>query len=218
MRDVIAIETKRLKLRGLQHSDAAAIARYCGDPGVGRNLAMTPLPYLESAAEGWIMIVRARAPAGRDFVFGVELAGEGLIGCIGAHQVSGVRRQVSEEMAIADTRHLTPDACFEVGYWLGRPFWGQGFATEVLQAFVAEAQALGALEAGHFVDNPASGRVLAKGGFAYTGEVKPMFSLARGERVACKRMRFDLALDGGLALRQAQGDASGVRSEKTASC
>jgi RimJ/RimL family protein N-acetyltransferase len=170
MRDVIAIETKRLKLRALRMSDAMRVAQFCGDPGVGRNLAMTPLPYLESAAEGWIMIVRARAPQGRDFVFGVELPGEGLIGCIGAHRRDG-------------------DA-FEVGYWFGRPYWGQGYATETLQGFMAQAQTLGSLEAGHFADNPASGRVLLKGGFAYTGETKEMYSLGRGENVACKRMRF----------------------------
>jgi RimJ/RimL family protein N-acetyltransferase len=170
MRDVIEIETKRLKLRPLRLSDATRVARFCGDPGVGRNLSSTPLPYLESAAEGWIMIVRARAPQGSDFVFGVELPGEGLIGCIGAHGRDG-------------------DA-FEVGYWFGRPYWGNGFATETLQGFMAQAQSLGSLEAGHFVDNPASGRVLSKGGFAYTGETKDLFSLGRGESVVCRRMRF----------------------------
>jgi RimJ/RimL family protein N-acetyltransferase len=170
MRDVIAIETRRLKLRALRMSDATRIARFCGDPQVGRNLAMTPLPYLETAAEGWLMTLAARKPLGRDFVYAVDLAGEGLIGCIGAH-----RKQVD---------------AYEIGYWFGRPYWGRGFATEALQALTAEARALGELEAGHFVDNPASGRVLAKNGFAYTGEVKPLFSMARGESAPCKRMRY----------------------------
>jgi len=60
MRDVIEIETKRLKLRPVRMSDAPRIARFCDDPGVGRMLAMTPLPYLEAAAEGWIMTLHAR--------------------------------------------------------------------------------------------------------------------------------------------------------------
>ncbi|MEZ5960948.1 MAG: GNAT family N-acetyltransferase [Hyphomonadaceae bacterium] len=170
MRDVIEIETPRLKLRRLRMSDAQRVAQFCDDPGVGRNLAMTPLPYLTSAAEGWIMINAARAPRGHDFVYAVELPGEGLIGAIGAHKRG--------------------EDGFEMGYWFGRPFWGQGFATEAATAFVSEAGKLGALEAGHFVDNPASGRVLSKVGFAYTGETKAMFSLGRGETVACKRMRF----------------------------
>lgn len=176
MRDVIEIETNRLKLRQLRISDAQRIAQFCDDPGVGRNLARTPLPYLPVAAEGWIMINAARASRGTDFVFAVELPGEGLIGVIGANKGAG------------------DDDGFDLGYWLGRPYWGQGFATEAATAFVSEARKLGALEAGHFVDNPASGRVLSKVGFAYTGETKPMFSLGRGESVACKRMRYAPAL------------------------
>jgi RimJ/RimL family protein N-acetyltransferase len=114
----------------------------------------------------------------KEFVFGVELPGKGLIGAIGAHQRGGEG--------------------YEVGYWYGRPYWGLGYATEALNAFLGTARGLGELHAGHFVDNPASGRVLAKGGFAYTGEVIPLFSMARGEKVACKRMRFvgaDVAQD-----------------------
>lgn len=171
MRDVRSIETNRLILRALRMSDAPRIARFCGDPGVGRMLAMTPLPYLDVAAEGWIMITRARAPLGRDYVFAIDLEGEGLIGAVGAHKRDG-------------------DA-FEIGYWLGRPYWGQGYATEALSGLVAEARSLGTLQAGHFVDNPASGRVLRKAGFAYTGETHPLFSLGRGESVLCKRMRYD---------------------------
>lgn len=170
MRDVIEIETPRLKLRRLRMSDAQRIAQFCDDPGVGRNLAMTPLPYLSVAAEGWIMINAARASRGTDFVYAVELPDEGLIGAIGAH--------------------ARGEDGFEMGYWFGRPYWGQGFATEAATAFVLEAKNLGALTAGHFVDNPASGRVLSKVGFAYTGETLPMFSLGRGESVGCKRMRY----------------------------
>ncbi len=170
MRDVNEIETKRLTLRALRMSDAMRVATFCGDPQVGRNLAMTPLPYLETAAEGWIMTLAARQRLNRDFVYAVDLPGEGLIGCIGAHRKQG--------------------EAHEIGYWFGRPYWGRGFATEALQALTAKARGLGELEAGHFIDNPASGRVLAKSGFAYTGETKPLFSMARGESVACKRMRY----------------------------
>jgi RimJ/RimL family protein N-acetyltransferase len=170
MRDVVRIETERLKLRPLAMSDAPAIAHYCSDPGVGRNLSMTPIPYLDVTAEGWILIMRARAGLKKEFVFGVELPGKGLIGAIGAHQRGG-------------------DG-FEIGYWYGRPYWGFGYATEALTAFLGQARSLGDLHAGHFVDNPASGRVLSKAGFAYTGEVIPLFSMARGEKVPCKRMRF----------------------------
>ena len=93
MRDVIAIETKRLKLRGLRMSDATRIARFCGDPAVGRNLAMTPLPYLETAAEGWIMTLAARRRLAREFVYGVDLPGDGL-----AHRFRRPRHFVVERV------------------------------------------------------------------------------------------------------------------------
>jgi RimJ/RimL family protein N-acetyltransferase len=173
MRDVIEIETKRLKLRSLRIADAQRVARLCGDPDVARMILRAPLPYLEVAAEGWIMTLSARKPLGEDFVFAAELPGEGLIGVIGAHK--------------------TGEATFEVGYWFGRPYWGRGFATETLSGFLSEAKALGHLTAGHFTDNPASGRVLEKGGFAYTGETANLFSLARGRSAPVKRMRYEPA-------------------------
>ncbi|HYD86287.1 MAG TPA: GNAT family N-acetyltransferase [Vitreimonas sp.] len=168
MRDVRTIETERLALRGLRMSDAPRVAELCGDPGVARMILRAPLPYLPVAAEGWIMTLAARKPLAEEFVFAVERGGE-MIGCIGAHK-SG--------------------EAFEVGYWFGRAYWGRGFASETLAGFMAGARSLGRLEAGHFVDNPASGRVLEKAGFVYTGEVKPMFSMARGESAMCKRMTY----------------------------
>jgi RimJ/RimL family protein N-acetyltransferase len=177
MRDVIEIETKRLKLRRVRKSDAPAIARFCNDPRVGRMLAQTPLPYLEAAAEGWVMTLNARQSLGRDFVFAVDLETDGLIGVVGAHE-----RTEGE---------------YEIGYWFGRPFWGRGYGSEAVGAFVAEARRLGPLTAGHFVDNPASGRVLRKVGFDYTGEVKRVFSMGRGESVDSKRMRYQGAGVGG---------------------
>jgi len=204
MRNVEAIETKRLNLRALRMSDARRVAQLCGDPAVARMILRAPLPYLPVAAEGWIMTLAARKPLAEEFVYAVERKGE-LIGCIGVHKTPAVRLHASDATpGPADARHLTADASFEVGYWFGRPYWGQGYATEALVAFLAEAKALGRLEAGHFVDNPASGRVLEKGGFAYTGEVVPMFSLARGESALCKRMAFVGArADGDIDTREA---------------
>jgi RimJ/RimL family protein N-acetyltransferase len=171
MRDVIQIETKRLKLRAPRMSDAARLAQLCGDPGVATMIARAPLPYLEVAAEGFIMTLAARKRLGHEFVFAADLPGEGLIGMIGAHKAG--------------------EDGFEVGYWFGRPFWGRGFASESLSGFLSEARNLGQLLAGHFVDNPASGRVLEKGGFAYTGETTDLFSMARGVSAPTTRKRYE---------------------------
>ena len=58
-------------------------------------------------------------------------------------------------------------------YWLGRAYWGQGYATEAVRAFLAECyrrfETLDEIEADHFTDNPASGRVLTKLGFSRIG-------------------------------------------------
>lgn len=163
------ISTERLRLRPLAMGDAPLISRFTSDPAVSRNLAMVPSPNPVFAVEGWIMTLAARAPLGGDHVRAIELKGEGLIGVIGAHARGGA---------------------VEIGYWLGQPFWGRGYATEALQAWVGAVVLLGALEAGHFIDNPASGRVLEKAGFAYSGETRAMFSLARGQSVACRRMAY----------------------------
>lgn len=168
MRDIVRIETKRLKLRPLALTDAARVALYTRDFEVARMTAAIPHPQLAIGAEGWILINLARR---QEYVFAVDLSGEGMIGCIGAHP--GKR-----------------GAGTEIGYWFGRPFWGRGYASEAVSAFVTEAAKYWPLAAGHFVDNPASGRVLEKTGFVYTGETVEMFSLARGERVSCRRMRY----------------------------
>jgi RimJ/RimL family protein N-acetyltransferase len=170
MRDVLKIETDRLTIRRLRLSDAARVSAFTCDPGVVHMTGRIPLQNPEVAAEGWILILLARAPLGKEHVFAVELEGEGLIGCIGAHaQESGA---------------------FEFGYWFGRPYWGKGYASEAARAVAAEAQELGPLEAGHFVDNPASGRVLEKAGFVYTGDIVPTYSLGRGVKVPSRRMRY----------------------------
>lgn len=169
MRDVPTIQTQRLRLRLLTMQDAPAIARYAGDADVARMVSRLPVPYFVCAAEGWIMTLNARAPLGEDHVRAIEADGA-FVGVIGAHQQRA--------------------GLFEIGYWLGKPFWGRGYASEALGGFVDAARALGALEAGHFIDNPASGRVLAKNGFEYTGEVEQLFSLGRGARAACRRMAY----------------------------
>jgi RimJ/RimL family protein N-acetyltransferase len=173
MRDVIEIQTKRLKLRELRIADAQRIAQLCGDPAVATMILRAPLPYLPVAAEGFILTLAARKRLNEDFVYAVELPGEGLVGMIGAHKAG--------------------DGAFDVGYWYGRPYWGRGIASEALRAFLSEATKLGELLAGHFVDNPASGRVLEKGGFAYTGETEDKFSLARGRSAPVKLMRYEPA-------------------------
>jgi RimJ/RimL family protein N-acetyltransferase len=101
-----------------------------------------------------------------------------------------------------------PDGA-ELGYWLARAL-GRGLAGEAARAMLHLARQLGhnRLVAHHFLDNPASGRVLARLGFRPTG-ASERFSLARGGKspAVTLRLRLDNALeddpDDGMAPRKA---------------
>ena len=82
-----------------------------------------------------------------------------------------------------------------MGYWIARPYWGLGFATEAGRQLmgIARAMHLPKLTAGHFLDNPASGAVLRKAGFRPTGRIEQVHSLARGREVACHGHAIDLS-------------------------
>jgi RimJ/RimL family protein N-acetyltransferase len=81
-----------------------------------------------------------------------------------------------------------------MGYWIGRSFWGRGFAREACTALFVIARPLGLtrLEASHLIDNPASARVLDKLGFESVGIIAPRMSCARGEEVPARLMRLRL--------------------------
>ena len=79
----------------------------------------------------------------------------------------------------------------EIGYWLARDHWCQGYATEAVEAALVWAHrgwGKRAVSANHFVENTASGQVLVKAGMLYTGVVKPLHCLARGEAVPSRKM------------------------------
>jgi RimJ/RimL family protein N-acetyltransferase len=79
------------------------------------------------------------------------------------------------------------DGQVELGYWIARSHWGLGYASEAARAVLGIARALGhrRLIAGHFTDNPASGRVLRKIGFRATGKTELRHSKARGYAAPC---------------------------------
>ena len=166
--------TRRLTLRPGWPEDAPAVARAMGHEKVVRMLAKAPWPYALADAEAFL--TRQRPASDASFLI---LSHDGdyprPIGGIG--------------LAADDQGH-------ELGYWLTPDAWGRGYATEAGKAVVSIARhALGLkrLHSGHFVDNPASGRVLAKLGFQPTGRVEPRFSAGRGGDVDCRLLELDLA-------------------------
>ncbi|HTI66958.1 MAG TPA: GNAT family N-acetyltransferase [Caulobacteraceae bacterium] len=162
------IDTPRLTLRRPVRADADRIVGLVDDYDIARMTTRIPHPYGGDGPEGFWAAAQSNPGLG---LLVIDLVGEGPVGSIG----------------LSDKGGLLP----EVGYWLGRPYWGEGLATEAVGALLRWAHAAcgqRGLFAGHFADNPASGRVLEKAGFLYTGEVQPRFSLARGETAPTRMM------------------------------
>ncbi|HEX8481365.1 MAG TPA: GNAT family N-acetyltransferase [Allosphingosinicella sp.] len=168
------VRTQRLLLRPGWSQDAPALFDAIGDERIVRNLATAPWPYRPEDSEAWLATERTPSELS-PLIFLRTGAGLELIGAI------GIGRRPTGEM--------------EFGYWIARRHWGRGYATEAGRALLETARhglRLRKLDAGHFIDNPASGRVLEKLGFAPTGKIMPRYSAGRGEATPCRLFELDL--------------------------
>lgn len=175
--------TERLTLRPAWREDAPLIARAIAHESVVTMLSRAPWPYLDEDAQAFA----ARDRPGDDPTFMIFRHVGGQVELIGG---IGIDRAT--------------DGASELGYWLTPGAWGQGYATEAGRAVIElarETLRIPRLTAGHFVDNPASGKVLRKLGFRPTGRTERRPCRARGHRVACVGYALDLA----------DCDAGGVR-------
>lgn len=142
----------RVLLRPVDDRHVAAVAPLADDAEVSRFTARLPHPYTDEHAAMFVDESQALASQGLSLTLAIERRGDGrLLGMIGLE------------------RDREDPACAEVGYWLGREFWGQGLASEALRTLLAHAvDDLGfrRFTAGVAEGNPASRRVLEKVGFA----------------------------------------------------
>jgi ribosomal-protein-alanine N-acetyltransferase len=160
-----------LLLRTPELSDAVRVSLLAGDYDVASMTGTIPHPYSEQMAADWIAGVLAGEEG---VVFAIERSGA-LIGCAGY-------RAFGEDHA-------------ELGYWIGKPYWGMGYATEAVRALILhafEADGFDFLKVGHFSDNPASARIIAKFGFVPQGH-EQRDCAARGARAHCLTYRLDRA-------------------------
>lgn len=180
------IRSERLFLRPGWPEDWAELYERIADEGIVRNLAKAPWPYEPGHAREFA----ARPQESRSPHFLVTLPGARgaeLVGCVGL-----ARDEAGET---------------ELGYWIAREHWGRGYATEAARAVLGLARALGhrRVVAGHFVDNPASGRVLVKCGFRPAGSLRQRFSVARGGAVPTLAYAVELTGPNGCDTEDALG-------------
>ena len=154
--DVYRIETRRLWLRWPRLSDAAAIAHYLSDKRISDMTARIPYPYPPQNADRYVFTSREANADGNGLGLVITRLGAPteIIGAVG--------------MSPADEPGV-----YTLGYWIGTPHWGQGYATEAVRGFLDATFSLSdaaKIEATVKPENPASMRVLEHCGFVKTGE------------------------------------------------
>ncbi|SHF37682.1 Protein N-acetyltransferase, RimJ/RimL family [Seinonella peptonophila] len=145
------LETERLMLRLFQSTDAKSVQKLAGHEEIARTTLGIPHPYPDGVAEAWIEHVRRAAERGEMFSFAlIRKEDHQLIGCVSLR----VKSANDGELA----------------YWVGRPYWGQGFATEASKKVVNfgfEVLGLNRVYAKAMTKNPASYKVMSKIGMKY---------------------------------------------------
>ena len=171
--DKPALSTRRLIMRAPRASDIAALVQLADNRHVAQMLARMPHPYGEAEARAFIAMSGRKQPG---VSYALTLAGQGpetgaFVGCAGLN---------------------AKDRGLELGYWIGEPYWRQGFATEAAHALVDlafRATGIPVLHVSARVINPASRRVIHKCGFQYAGQGM-MNSIVAGQ-VPIERYRLD---------------------------
>ena len=165
--------TKRLTLRPGWPEDATALTAAIAHESVVMRISRAPWPYGVDDARSFLGRPMSTADMAM-MITAMDLPEPRLIGCIGLHRQNGA---------------------YELGYWLTPDAWGRGYATEAGVQMIEIARiALGltCLHAGHYADNAASARVLAKLGFTPTGRVEPQYCSALRREVPCVRLALTL--------------------------
>lgn len=146
------LETERLILRPWRDEDAEALFEYAADPMVGPAAGWPAHKNLEESKE----IIRSVFSTDETYAVCLKMDNR-AIGCVGLKQ--GEHTDMTE----------LEDEC-ELGYWLGRPFWGQGIIPEAAQELlrhIFEDMGMNTVWAGYYEGNVKSRRVMDKLGFNY---------------------------------------------------
>ena len=149
------LETNRLTLRPWREEDAAVLFKWASDPDVGPRAGWPPHRSEEESLE----IIRTVFNNDSNWAIELKETGE-VIGAIGYGPSCDCKLPAREGEPLC-------------GYWVAKPYWNRGICTEALRLMldhIRNTTDIVSLISGHFVDNPASGRVMEKCGFIPTGE------------------------------------------------
>lgn len=144
-------------LRPPQATDAAHLASIANDWEVAKGTLNLPYPYTLVDAKDFLDRVQAREPDHPQQTFAIARRSDDLL--IG---MCGIGIQERHERA-------------EIGYWIGKAYWGNGYATQTAHCLIAygfSEHGLNRITAQYFTDNPASRRVMEKAGMTYEGTLR----------------------------------------------
>ena len=154
MSEFPTLKTDRLIIRPFELADAPTVQELAGDWELAYTTVNIPHPYEDGMAEKWISTHQEAFEEGKVLTLAVVNKSEGdLIGAIGLH--------INQ-----------PHRSSEMGYWIGLPYWNQGYCTEAAWALLRhgfKALDLNRIQARHLTRNPASGRVMQKLGMQHEG-------------------------------------------------
>ena len=151
------ITTERLVLRPFTVEDATLVEQLAGHPDVAATTLNIPHPYPSGGAIAWFATQAEDLRTGKAVVFAITLKSDNTL--IGA---MGLEIQRKHDRA-------------EMGYWIGKPYWNHGYATEAAKAvldFGFKSLGLHRIHASHFAENVASGRVMQKARMHHEGTMR----------------------------------------------
>ena len=158
------IETERLLLRRFTQNDAQEMFdTWCADPDVTRYMMWTPHPDINethTVIERW------------------EKRYETAASELGERNYAIVVKQTNKLIGSIGIMPKERNAGVELGYCIGKSYWGYGYVTEAAQALTAfafESMDAQKVVAFHHTDNPASGRIMQKCGMTYEGVLRREF-------------------------------------------
>ena len=163
-RVIPTLDCQRLILRPFTLDDAPRVEQLLDTPEIAASTLYISYPYPPGAAESWIRSLAPAAAAGEEFTWAITLRDTGevtgeVIGSFGLQSVLAHKRG-------------------SVGYWVGVPYWNQGYMTEALKRVIAFAftePGFLRVEALHLASNPSSGRVMEQAGMDSEGTLRACY-------------------------------------------